>query len=142
MSNNRGIQGLLFSLMFDLKSGFAKVMKGNRFELAPMHQKALAYFCRFPGATQQEMVDHSGRDKAQITRLLKELEIKGFISREKDESDKRSYRITVMKKGQDAFRELQQHEDYIFGKLLEGFSENEIFLLKKSLEKMRNNLSK
>ena len=140
MSNNKEIQSLLFSLMFELKSEFTKAMKGNRFELAPMHQKVLTYFCCFPGATQQELVEQSGRDKAQITRLLKELEVKGFISRQKDESDKRSYKVRATEKGNAAFMELKKHEDTITMKLLAGFTKNELNQLEVSLKKMRKNL--
>lgn len=140
MNNQKEIQNLLFSLMFDLKSALTKAMKGNHFDLAPMHQKVLAYFCHFPGATQQELVEQSGRDKAQITRLLKELEIKGFISRQKDKTDKRSFRVHLTEKGNDAFVELKQHEDVIMRKLLAGFTENELAELEISLKKMRKNL--
>lgn len=140
MGNNKEIQNILFSLMFELKSEFTKSMKGNRFELAPMHQKVLAYFCHFSGSTQQEMVERTGRDKAQITRLLKELEVKGFISRQKDEADKRSYKVRATEKGKAAFMELKKHEDTITGKLLAGFTENELDQLEMLLKRMRKNL--
>ena len=140
MNNHQQIQNLLFSLLFDLKSGLAKSLKGNRFDLTPMHQKILAYICYFPGTTQQEIVDKTGRDKGQITRLLKELEKKGFIVRQKDEVDKRSFCIQVTEKGVDTFSELKQHEEAITDKLLARFTEKELEQLKLFLEKMRKNL--
>ncbi len=140
MDKYQEIQHLLFSLLFEMKSGLAKAIRGNRFELAPMHLKALTYFCHYPNSTQQDMADKTGRDKAYITRLLKELEQKGFIHKERDEDDKRSFRIQVTRQGKIAFRELKKHEDTISRKVLTGFSDNELKQLKESLSKMHNNL--
>ncbi len=141
MDNHTEIHGLLFSLLFELKFSIAKSLKDNGLDLAPMHQKALAYFSHFPGATQQDMADHTGRDKAQITRLLTELEKRRLISRQRDITDKRSYRIQITKRGQAACEVIKQREKELARKVLDGFSEEEITWLKASLEKMRDNLN-
>jgi DNA-binding MarR family transcriptional regulator len=140
MNSQQEIQNLLFSLLFEMKSSLARSMKGNRFEMAPMHQKMLAYISNFPGTTQQEMVEKSGRDKAQITRLLKELEKRECIIRSKDQVDKRIFRIELTEKGHTIFNELRRHEDSIIEKLLEDFSASELEQLRASLKKMRGNL--
>jgi hypothetical protein len=40
-------------------------------DLAHMEVKALGFFARHPGATQSELVAHSGRDKAQVARQIR-----------------------------------------------------------------------
>lgn len=140
MNTNSQIQNILFSLLFELKASLAKSMKGNSFGVTPMHHRALAYVYRFPGTTQQEMVNNTGRDKAQITRLLNELEKKGLVSRSRDDTDKRVFRLQLTEKGMDAFLKLKQYEDAVMTTLLKDFPDEELEQLKHSLVKMRSNL--
>ncbi|QBG47419.1 MarR family transcriptional regulator [Verrucomicrobia bacterium S94] len=140
MINRQEIQQLIFAVLFEYKSALSKALKDNRFDLAPMHFRALAYFARHPEATQQQLVEKSGRDKAQITRLIKELENKDFLRRKRDDTDRRSFRISLTAEGRTAYKELKKLEDKITDRLMAGFNSEEIEGLKNHLQNMLQNL--
>jgi DNA-binding MarR family transcriptional regulator len=49
-----------------------------------MEGKVLGYFCRHPGNTQSDLAQHSGRDKAQLTRLIARLKEAGLLEARAD----------------------------------------------------------
>jgi DNA-binding MarR family transcriptional regulator len=75
-----------------------------------MESKVLGFFARHPGATASELAEHSGRDKAQLARLLKRLVDVGLLERVADEADRRHQRLSLTLAGlavQDALQ--RQH---------------------------------
>lgn len=54
-----------------------------------------------PGCNQKDICQDLGIDEAIATRVVKQLETRGYIIREKHESDGRSYKISLTKKGED-----------------------------------------
>jgi DNA-binding MarR family transcriptional regulator len=60
-----------------------------------MESKVLGFFARHPGATASELAEHSGRDKAQLARLLKRLVDVGLLERVADEADRRNQRLSL-----------------------------------------------
>ena len=61
--------------------------------LAPMEGRALGFFLRQPGATASQLVEHSGRDKAQVARLVAVLRERGLLEARTDEQDRRVTRL-------------------------------------------------
>ncbi|MBQ0932191.1 MarR family transcriptional regulator [Ideonella sp. 4Y16] len=61
--------------------------------LAPMEGRALGFFLRHPGATASQLVEHSGRDKAQVARLVAALRERGLLEARTDEHDRRVSRL-------------------------------------------------
>lgn len=74
-------------------------------ELSHMESKALGYFWRKPGATQRDLVLHSGRDKAQVTRLVTALRERGLLEARPDPLDRRSTRLYLSAEGAAAFEQ-------------------------------------
>ncbi len=69
--------------------------------LGPLHLRALCLCLRNPEGTQQQLVQHMGRDKGQIARLIRELEERHFLVRTPDERDRRVWRLTVTPEGEE-----------------------------------------
>lgn len=61
--------------------------------LPEMEGRALGFFMRQPGATASQLVAHSGRDKAQIARLVASLREQGLLEARADELDRRVMRL-------------------------------------------------
>ena len=61
--------------------------------LAPMEGRALGFFLRHPGSTASQLVEHSGRDKAQVARLLAALRERGLLEAQADPADRRVTRL-------------------------------------------------
>ncbi len=68
--------------------------------LGPVHLRALSLCQRHPGWTQQQLGQAMGRDKGQITRLIRELEEQGHLARSPDEQDRRVWRLNVTPAGE------------------------------------------
>ena len=59
----------LHAVMHAFRSRQHRQLRDSVQEVGPMEIRALRFFARHPGATQRELVAHSGRDKGQIARL-------------------------------------------------------------------------
>jgi DNA-binding MarR family transcriptional regulator len=73
-----------------------------------MEGKVLGFFARHPGATQRDLAQHSGRDKAQLARLIKSLRERGLLLAEEDGSDRRQVCLRLSDAGQAVQDTLQQ----------------------------------
>jgi DNA-binding MarR family transcriptional regulator len=59
-------------------------------ELTPNEVRVLMFVGRHPGRTQKDLVDHSHMDKAQLARMLAQLQEQGWLDREPDARDRRA----------------------------------------------------
>ncbi len=94
-------------------------------EIGHMESKALGYFARRPGATQRDLVQHSGRDKAQVTRLVQGLRDKGLLEARQDELDRRSTRLFLSPQGETVFADMHSHGQQLAERALSDLSVEE-----------------
>ncbi len=140
MITTESIQEQLFGLLFEITAQLRKAIKESPHNVTPMQQKALGFFNHFPGSSQQEFVDRLGRDKAQVTRLIKDLVERELLNRVNDPNDNRSYKIHLSKKGVNVFRQVRKLENKVFNKLLSGFEPEDLEVIQKVFSNMRSNL--
>lgn len=113
---------------------------GPAHELAHMEIKALGYFARHPDATQSDLVAHSGRDKAQVARLIRVLRERGLLEGAADALDRRSTRLRLSPEGQAVHAGLHRHDGALAAQALAGFDEAERATLLALLDRVRANL--
>ena len=87
------------TVMHRFRSLQFQALKEGAHDLSHMEAKALGFFAARPGATQSELVQHSGRDKGQVARLIAGLRERGLLEAGADASDKRSVRLQVSAAG-------------------------------------------
>lgn len=92
-----------------------------------------------PGNTQDQIIKEIHYDKGVMTRTMKDLEDKGFVSRNQHPDDSRSFLFSLTKQGLD-FKDtlvsiLQKWND----ELLKGISSEDLEIVERSLEIMANN---
>lgn len=109
-------------------------------ELAHMEMKALGYFARHPGATQSDLVAHSGRDKGQVARLIRTLRERGLLDGEADERDKRSTRLRLSDAGRAAHAAFHRHDGEVAEAALADLNPTERAVLAALLARVRANL--
>ena len=85
-------------------------LRGAEHELAHMEIKTLGYFARHPGASQSDLVAYSGRDKAQVARLIRSLRERGLLDAEADETDRRSTRLRLSAEGRELHVALHRND--------------------------------
>ena len=104
------------------KYGALPIDAGGAGEISHMESKALGYFARRPGATQRDLVQHSGRDKAQVTRLVQGLRDKGLLEARQDEYDRRSTRLFLSPQGATVFANMHRHGQQLAARALADLS--------------------
>ncbi|MDQ8023395.1 MAG: MarR family winged helix-turn-helix transcriptional regulator [Moraxellaceae bacterium] len=129
----------LHALMHLFKAQARDALAADGSGLGPMEARALGFIARHPGSTQQDLVEHSGRDKAQIARLVGQLGERGLIERRADESDRRCQRLQLTPAGQALQRRQRQKRRQLLERMLTGFDEHERQALGDLLARMRGN---
>jgi len=115
-------------------------LRSGPHELAHMELKALGYFARHPGATQSDLVAHSGRDKAQVARLIRALREAQLLEATADEQDRRSTRLSLSAAGQEVFAGVHRQSGELGEVALAGLSRDEQAQLMVLLARVRANL--
>ena len=83
--------------------------------------RILMHTGRHPGITQKELVEHSHTDKAQMARMLTQLQDKGWLERSASEADKRVRCLQLSAQGQQLFAQLKNQREQIAAELLRDF---------------------
>ena len=153
-SAGRGGAGGVFEQLHDVMSLFRmKVMEASRKRaarertagertagepaagVAGMEFRALHFFERHAGATQQELVRHSGRDKGQIARIVKSLAQRGLLRR--DPQAKRNSGLWLTEAGMRVHGQFQLHRKRLAKDSVRGLSADEQVQLSALLEKLK-----
>lgn len=131
---------LVHTLMHQVRSQQYQVLRNGPLDITHMESKVLSFFGRQPGATQSDLVQHSGKDKAQLARLVKGLRERGLLNGEADEADRRNLRLTLTPEGQGLLRTLQQQIRKVSAQAVTGLSAAEREQLRSLLQRLHNNL--
>lgn len=104
---DEGILELIHGVMHQYRSQQFRVLRDGPHDITHMDSKVLGYFGRNPGATQSDLAQHTGRDKAQLARLIKGLRDQGLLNGEADPKDRRNTCLSLTDAGQSVRRALQ-----------------------------------
>lgn len=130
----------IHSIMHLYRARQLRGLRDTPHELTHMEYKALGFFARHPGATQGDLVAHSGRDKAQLARLLKGLRDKQLLDAAADESDRRITRLTLSAEGARVFGSLNALGTQASAIAVAGMSAEQLAQLQALLQQIRGNL--
>jgi DNA-binding MarR family transcriptional regulator len=128
------------AIMHLYRSRHQRSLRTDEHELAHMEIKVLGFFARNPNASQSELVAYSGRDKAQVARLIRGLRERGLLDARADELDRRSTRLSLTEKGRALHAALHRHDGQLAAAALAGLSTDEQALLLGLLARVRANL--
>lgn len=135
---NTEVLDRLHTLMHGLRRHLQEAMRHDGEGLGPMEARCLGYFMRHDGATQSELVQHSGRDKAQIARIVKALHERGLLRSCPDPDDGRSQRVSVTAGGQALQRKMQLHRARFEKSMTSGLAEGERATLLALLDRLQD----
>src|SRR4029079_13036663 len=113
---------LVHTVMHQYRSQQYRVLRDGPHDITHMDSKVLGYFSRHPGATQSDLAQHSGRDKAQLARLIKGLRERGLLEGVADENDRRNLRLSLTADGLAVQRALQQQAKRLNAQAVAGLS--------------------
>jgi DNA-binding MarR family transcriptional regulator len=130
----------MHAIMHLYRSAQHRSLRDGPNDLAHMEVKALGFFARHPGATQSELVAHSGRDKAQVARQIRALRERGLLEAKEDEQDRRSSRLSLSEEGKAVHAALHSNDGRLKEQALLGFTEQDKAALLDLLARVRANL--
>jgi len=92
------------------------------------------------GRSQKEICEALNLKPATVTKTVKRMEKKGFLQRRADSQDQRLSRIFLTEKGREAQSEAKRIEREMEELCLDGFTREEVILLRRFLIQIRDNL--
>lgn len=138
--NQDEVLELIHDIMHKYRSQQYRTLRDSENEITHMDSRVLGFFHRHPGATQSDLVQHSGRDKAQIARLIKNLRDLGLLDAEVDTKDRRITRLSLSEDGVAIQAGLKQAARQLTTKAVAGLSSGEQQQLRELLKKVQANL--
>ncbi len=131
---------LVHRVMHQVRSLQYQALRGGPQDITHMESKVLGFVGQHPGTTQSELAHHSGRDKAQLARLIKGLRERGLLDGVADEADRRHQRLTLSAAGHALLQQLQQQGRRVGAVALAGLSVAEQAQLQALLQRLKDNL--
>lgn len=109
-------------------------------ELTHLETKVLGFFSRHAGATLSDLAQHSGRDKAQLTRMIKGLRERDLLTSQADADDRRNQRLSLTPRAQSMMDRLQRQVQAVNSVALKGLGDAQRQTLKTLLLQVQANL--
>jgi DNA-binding MarR family transcriptional regulator len=131
---------LVHTVMHQVRSQQYRVLRGAGHELTHMESKVLSYLARHPEATQRDMARATGRDKAQLARLIKGLRENGLLDSQADPEDRRNQRLSLTSEGKSVLQRLQQQSTRLASKAVAALKPAEVKQLVALLRQVQSNL--
>lgn len=132
---------LMHGIMHAYRSAYHQRLLDGLHGVTHMDSRVLGYFSRHPGATLSDVSAHSGRDKAQLTRLIKGLRDKGLLQGEVSENDRRNVKLTLTPRGHGIHHALQQEHRRLEARAIADLSEPQLQQLVTLLQQISRNLA-
>ncbi|MCC6076537.1 MarR family winged helix-turn-helix transcriptional regulator [Pseudomonas sp. GCM10022188] len=130
----------IHSVMHRYRAQQYRELRDGPSDLTHMEHKVLGFFARHPQATQSDLVEHSGRDKAQLARLIRGLRDKGLLDGQSDPADRRSIRLQLTAAGEAMHQSLAARGQRLSAVAVAGLSEEECHQLLALLDRIDHNL--
>jgi len=134
------LQQELFRLLFLIRGRMKDIVQDADADLSPMHILVLRTLVEEGDMPQSSLVKKMRRDKAQVTRLVNELEKQKLLVKTRDEQDKRSF---ILKPATQVRKKVQYFigkEQALVAQMLAGISDRDIEKLEALLVRMQVNL--
>jgi DNA-binding MarR family transcriptional regulator len=130
----------LQQLTAELRGQFFQQLGSEFAGLSAMHSRVLLMIARASVVTAQQISELLRRDKAQITRLLNDLQQQGLVLRQADPQDGRRQLLLLSEQGQQLAARLKVKKRQIASTMLRGLSEQQQRQMSELLALMYSNL--
>ncbi len=120
MDKPDAVLDLLHALMHRYKRHMHQGLRDLSGGVGPMEARALGFVAQHPGSSASDLAAHSGRDKAQIARLLQQLLDRGLLAREADPADGRRQQLALTDSGRAAQRLMARQRQRFASRAMAG----------------------
>jgi len=108
----------------------------------PSQAQMLFLLMHDEGLTQKQIGEKTNLRPATITVMLNRMEKAGFVERKQDPEDLRVYRVYITDKGRTVDEAVQMAMEQVQKEAYEGFSNEEMLLMRRLLNHVKDNLEK
>jgi DNA-binding MarR family transcriptional regulator len=126
----------MHEILFLFRSQLSQRLTKAGEDIPGMAWKVLRFYALHPGWTQMQLAEHSGRDKGQVARLVKQLAERGLLRRG-DGTRGKARGLTLTEHGRLMHNRLQRHRAQLANKLTSALSAQEQMQLSRLLEKIK-----
>lgn len=134
------LSSALFTLAQSYRVTVREAINANELGLNALHVRCLHIIAETQHCTANDIVAKTGRDKAQIARLVKDLIKLELVSKCADENDKRCLILSFTEQGKALFSRLEVAEQQVDSRLCEGLTETQITEFVSTATTMINNI--
>ena len=131
---------LVHAVMHQFRSRQYQVLRDGAHDVTHMESKVMGFFSHHPGATLSDLVAHSGRDKAQLARLVKGLRERELLVGEADAADRRNVQLRLSDAGRAVQRALHAEAHTLNARAVDGLDATEQAQLIALLGRLKANL--
>lgn len=130
----------IHAVMHRVRHRQQEVLREAEAGLTPMEGRVLGFFARHPGGTLKDLVEHSGRDKGQLARLVTGLRERGLLLAQVDEADRRVTRLSVSDEAAALHQAVMRLRRQLAVQAVRGFDDGERATLLALLARVQANL--
>jgi len=141
MDKKQDLLDQLQQLTAELRGQFFQQLAPELPGLTAMHGRLLLMLAAKPGSTAQQLTELLRRDKAQITRLLNDLQQAALLQRQADPGDGRRQLLVLSQQGEQLAAQLKAKKRQIASKMLVGLTAGQQQQLTQLLAQMYQNLA-
>jgi len=131
---------LVHTVMHQFRSRQYQVLRDGLHDITHMESKVMGFFAHHPGATLSDLAQHSGRDKAQLARLVKGLRERALLAGEADVADRRNVHLTLSAEGHAVQQALRREARAMNARAVDGLGAQEQAQLVELLGRVKANL--
>ncbi|WP_339673648.1 MarR family transcriptional regulator [Dasania marina] len=130
-----------FHLSHAIKQHLGSQLEAKNLNIAPMHVRVLKVINKHQSCTAIDIASFFKRDKAQITRLVKQLIELDFVKKKPNPEDKRSQLLVLTPQGTALQKSLSVFSEDLQKQITQGINAEDLATFVKVAEKMTSNLS-
>ncbi len=123
-----------------LKRELNSALKNNNIDVTTEQWAILNRLNEKSGLTQKEVAKLTFKDNANITRIVDKLEKKDLVIRQTDANDRRTWKISITKKGKEVRDVIEPLAINILKKATHGLSKKDVEMFNNTSKKIMENL--
>ena len=140
LSLDESLGFLLYRSHIQLSASLRQAFQAAGYDLTPEQWAVLLRLQEQEGLNQSKLGEKTYKDRHNITRILKQLDKRGYIKKRHIENDKRAFHIYLAPAGRSLLKELKpvvlKHRD----RVCRGFSKDDLLKIRDYLRHIVNNL--
>ena len=139
-SLDKSLGFLLYRSHIQVSAALRQAFQDAGYDITPEQWAVLLRLWEQEGLNQSQLGEKTSKDRHNITRILKQLDKRGYIEKLHDEKDKRAFNIYLSPSGRSLLKELNpvvlKHRD----RMCKGFSKDDLLKIRDYLGHIVNNL--